>query len=119
MVYLYCHCVMSFKDLVLPSNGKLKMKFMDPIRCSDINKSHICPNNKLGSKVVLVFFSFNHHGMNEWNSNWSINKCWHLNDEHLTMTYDNSLILIWTNPLPNQSVGRPMRTWENKTSYHP
>jgi hypothetical protein len=56
---------MGVKDLVLPSNGKLKMKFMDPIRCLDTNKSHIYPNNRLGSKVVLVFLSFNHHDMNE------------------------------------------------------
>jgi hypothetical protein len=51
---MHCHCVMSHKDLVLPSNGNFKMKFMDPIRCSDINKSHICPNNRLGSKCWMT-----------------------------------------------------------------
>jgi len=62
---VHYHCVMSFKNLILPSNGKLKMKFMDPIRCSNTNKSHIYPNNRLTSNVVLVVFSFNHHDMNE------------------------------------------------------
>jgi hypothetical protein len=56
---------MNSKDLALPSNGKLKMKFMDPIRCLNINKSRIYPNNRLGSNVVLVLLSFNHHDMNE------------------------------------------------------
>jgi hypothetical protein len=62
---VHFHYVTNSKDLVLPSNGKLKMKFMDPIKRLNINKSHIYPNNKLGSNVVLVFFSFNHHDMNE------------------------------------------------------